>query len=145
MAKKKGKKARKKQTVSLLREVDKQLDHSYDNLMEEIEDMQYKIMMADQKARKKARKKKGKKGYQYDYSKIRSEARKEVLDQMEGTNFLDRATKFMEDITPIVVSISRLIAALIVCILQIDAVKAMISPETLQKLQKVYNKAMSIH
>ena len=146
MAKKKGKK-KKTQTISLLREVDKQLDHTYDSLMEEIQDMQCKLMIADQKAKKKARKKKNKsgKGYEYDYNKLRREARREVVGQMEGNNFLDRAIKFMEDITPVVISISRLIAALIVCILQIDGIKACISPETLKKLQNVYNKAMSIH
>lgn len=145
MSKKKKNKKKQTKSISLLREVDKQLDHTYDNLMEEIEDMQYKIMLADQKARKKARKKKNKKGYDYDYSKIRKEARKEVVAQMEGTNFLDRMVKLMEDITPIIISISRLVAALIVCILQIDAVKAVISPETLKKLQNVYQKAMSIN
>jgi phage-related tail protein len=144
MSKKKGKKKHQKK-VSLLKEIDGQLDASYEDLMKEIEEMQYQIYLADEKARKQAKKKKKKdKGYEFNYTELQKQARREVVSKMEGNNFLDRVMKFIEDITPIVISISRLVAALIVCILSIDTVKASIKPDTLKKMNNVYTKAMSI-
>lgn len=144
MSKKKGKKKHQKK-VSLLKEIDGQLDASYEDLMKEIEEMQYQIYLADEKARKQAKKKKKKdKGYEFNYTELQKQARREVVSKMEGNNFLDRVMKFIEDITPIVISISRLVAALIVCILSIDTVKASIKPDTLKKMNTVYTKAMSI-
>lgn len=144
MSKKKGKKKHQKK-VSLLKEIDGQLDASYEDLMKEIEEMQYQIYLADEKARKQAKKKKKKdKGYEFNYTELQKQARREVVSKMEGNNFLDRVMKFIEDITPIVISISRLVASLIVCILSIDTVKASIKPDTLKKMNTVYTKAMSI-
>lgn len=141
-----GKKKKKnKKSISILNEVDKSLNGTYDNLLEEIQDMQLKLAYADNLARKQAKKLAKKKGgTYYDYGKLRKEARMEVVGNMESKNFLERAMKFLQDITPIVVVIGRLIASLILSILSIDSVKMNIKPDTLTKMNNVYTKAMAL-
>ena len=142
MAKKKKK--NKKKNISIIHEVDTSLNGTYDNLINEIEEMQLRLNYADSKARKLA-KKKGKKNPQfYNYDKLRKEAREEIICQMEGNNFLERITNVLNDIAPIVVIIARLVASIILAILSVSSVKVNIKPETLSKLQFVYGKAMAI-
>ena len=52
---------KKKKSISILEEVDKSLNQTYDDLMEEIQVMQIKLNQADQKAAKKAKRKAKKK------------------------------------------------------------------------------------
>lgn len=142
MSKKKKKKSTK--SISILEEIDKTLTGTYEDLVEEIQDMQYKLNIADQKARKKA-KKRTKNGKEFcDYSKLRKQAREEVINSMEGNNFLDRIRKILDDVAPIVVVIGRLVASLILAILSLDIVKINIKPETLQKMKSVYETAMAL-
>lgn len=141
MGKKKNKKRGK--SISILNEVDKTLNGTYDNIMEEIKDMQLKLYMADEKAIKKVKKGK-KRRNQYDIEKVRRETRKELVKSMEGNNFLDRTMKILKELSPIIVVIGRLVASLILAILSIDAVKVWIKPETLSKMNIVYQKAMAI-
>lgn len=143
MAKKKKKKHKK--SISILAEVDKTLDGTHDDLMKEIEEMQLKIAYADNEARKKAKKLAKKKGGKYyDYEKLRQEARMEVVGNMESTNFLERITRFLSDITPIIILIGRIVASLILSILSIDSVKMHIKPQTLESMNTVYKRAMSL-
>ena len=141
---KKKKKNESKKSISILKEIDKSLGHTYDDLIEEIQDMQYRLNIADQKARKKA-KKHAKNGKEYcDYKKLRTQVRKDVIMTMEGNNFLDRVMKVLNDIAPIVVVIGRLVASLILAILSLDVVKVNIKPETLNKMTSIYEKAMAL-
>lgn len=143
MAKKKKK---KKESISILNEVDKSLNGTYDNLMKEIEDMQLRLNYADQLARKKAKKMAKKKGGKYyDYETLRKEARMEVVGTMESNNFLERVTKVLNDVAPIIIVIGRLVASLILAILSLDAVKMNIRPETLNSMNLVYKRAMAVH
>lgn len=136
-----SKKKRKK--TPILKAVDNQLDHTYDALMSEIQEMQLKIYYADQKAKKKA-KKAARRKQQVNFDEIRKQTRMEVLQTMENTSFLDRAMNVIKSIAPIVVVIGRLIASLILAILSLDSVKMNIKPEILKKLNSVYNAAMSV-
>ena len=52
---------KKKKSISILEEVDRSLNQTYDDLMEEIQVMQIKLNQADQKAAKKAKRKAKKK------------------------------------------------------------------------------------
>ena len=141
-----SKKKKKKKSISILKEVDKSLNGTYEDLIQEIEDMQLRLNYADQKARKKAKKlaKKNGSGF-YDYETLRKEARMEVVGMMESNNFIDRAMKVLNDIAPIIVVIGRLIASLILAILSLDSVKINIKPETLNGMNAVYKKAMALH
>ena len=144
MAKKKNK--TKKKSISILNEVDKVIDGTYENIREEIEEIQLKLNIAEQAAKKKA-KKKGKRAKQsYETDKGRMEIRKEIVEQhFEGKgNILDRFNNPLKDLAPIVIVIARLVASLILCILSLDRVKLFIKPETLDKMNTVYKKAMSI-
>ena len=136
---------KKKKKDKFLKEFDKALSYSYDDLTEEIAEMQLRLKRADDKAKKKAKKKKKKnKDYSYEYSKERIKARKGIIEEMEGNNLLERAENFLKDVTPLVVIASRLLVALILAILSIDVVKLNIKPETMQRLDKVYKMAMSV-
>ena len=117
---------------------------TYDNIIQEIEDMQLQLYIADQKARKKAKKKMRKDPNYFKNSEERMKARREIIETMEGKNFFDRIEKVLKDIAPIVVLISRLVASLILSILSLDVVKMNIKPETLGKMKNVYQLAVSV-
>lgn len=148
MSKKKKKKGNKQKgginSISILNEVDKSLDTSYQNLLEEIQDYQMEIYIADQRARKKARKKLQKDPYYFNNNKERFKERRKVIQKMESGNFFDRIENFIKELTPIVIVISRLVASLILSILSLDMVKTRINPRTLGKLKDVYELATSI-
>jgi hypothetical protein len=143
MAKKK-KKGKKKKNISMLKEIDSTLNGTYEELMQEIEMMQLKLNYADSKARKIAKKKGKKNPKYYNYEKLRKEAREEIVKEMEGNNFLDRALNILNDVAPIITIIARLIASVILAILSITSVKVNIKPDTLNKMDTVYKKAMAI-
>ena len=142
MSKKKNKKTK---GLNMLKEIDKNLDRTYDNLKEEIEAMQIKLAEADMKALKKIKKmeKKGK-GDAKEYVKIKADARNEVISGMESSNFLDRVYKALNEIAPIITVIARLVASLILSILSLDIVKKNISEKTMKSIDTVYKKAMAI-
>ena len=143
MSKAKKKKENKK-PISIINEVDKTLNMTYDAIMSEIEELQLELYLAEEKARKKARKKIKKDPYYFDNSLERIEARKEVIQRIEGTNLLDRIENVFKDICPIVIIIARLIASLILAILSFEPIKTHIKPETLSKLQKIYQSSLNI-
>lgn len=132
------KKKAKKQEYSM----DDILDYQYTSLIDEIEQYQAEIKRADKKAKKKAMKKfKGNGFYPYEYQLA---ARERVINEMEGSNILDKCIRLFNEMKPIIKIISRLIASLIVSILSISLIKSRIKPGTLKKLQAVYEMSMSI-
>ena len=134
------------ETLKDIADAVKRLNGTYDDLMKEIEDMQLRLNFADQKARKKAKKmSKRKSKNPVDLENLRKEARMEVIGKMESNNFLDRVMNILNDISPIIVVIGRLIASLILAILSLDCVKINIKPKTLETMKAVYNKAIAIH
>lgn len=148
----KKKKSSKKKNISSLQLMDDAMNETYDDLTYEIRTLQTKLYMADREAEKKIRKRKKKNKYKRgedfkfdsDIKEIRRKAREEVLRDMEGTNLLDRVRGVLNDLVPIVVVVARLVASLILSILSLDFVKVNIKPTTLNKLNGVYQKAMSI-
>ena len=72
---------KKKKSISILEEVDKSLNQTYDDLMEEIQVMQIKLNQADQKAAKKAKRKAKKKKDQNAYFELEAE-RREIRKKM---------------------------------------------------------------
>ena len=141
MAKKKKKQNKK---ISILKEYDSMMNDTYDDLLEEIQDMQMIIASEDRKIAKRAKKaaKKGK-GY-YNVNLEKRKVRQHVIGKMEETNGLDRIIQILKDIAPIIVVIARLVASLILSVLSVDEVKVNISKETLSKLNNIYSKAMVI-
>lgn len=138
-------KKKKKKSISLLEEMDKTMNSTHQDLLEEIEAFQIRLNIADQKARKMIKKKKYKKKHpNHTYQDCQKIVRQEVLEDMQGTNFLDRVRSILTDLVPIVTIIARLVASLILSILSIDSVKLYIKPELLEKMNKVYKMCMSV-
>lgn len=146
MSKKKKKKKNKNKNLSniKLKEMDKNLMEGYESVTKEIEDYRIKLYLADQEARKKAKKKIKKDPKYFETSYERLEARRKVINEMEGNSFFERMEKILNDVVPVIIIISRLVAALILTILAIDPVKIGIKKETYDKMQLIFNSAMSI-
>ena len=140
MSKKKKKKQKKEK---LLYEVDNSLNAQYMGLKDEIEYLQMEWDRTRAKCKKKAKKKMKKNGgfYPYEYE---MKERKKLIKKMEDSNLFSRTESCLEDLRPICLIIARLIAALIVAILSIDAIKLYLKPETIEKMTRVYELAMSV-
>lgn len=144
MPKKNPKKNKEKKSISILNEIDNSLNRTYRDLMEEIQEIQLELNLADSEALIKERKKMKKRG-NYDFSSSnRIEARKKAVKKMEETNIFKRIEEIFSDISPIIIVFARLVAALILAILSLDPIKKWISPITMQTMDKIYNTAMSI-
>ena len=113
------------------------------NDKDEIEYLQMEWDRTRAKCKKKAKKKMKKNGgfYPYEYE---MKERKKLIKKMEDSNLFSRTELCLEDFRPICLIIARLIAALIVAILSIDAIKLYLKPETMEKMTRVYELAMSV-
>ena len=144
---KSGKKTEKK-SIMLLSEIDTSMNGTYDSLIEEIQEMQLRINIADAKAIEKQRKKMIRQemgAIPYFVSKDKVKAREKEIKRMEQTAFLERVEVTLQNLAPCVILIARLVAALIIALLSVESIKRMIKPETLNKLNTVYKVAMAIH
>ena len=147
MSKKKKTKKKQKSILSLT-EIDSSLNGSYESLIEEIQEFQLKLNIADAKAMEKQRKKMLRQDMgviPYYVSKDKVKAREKLIKEMEKTNFLGRLEETFKNLVPCIVLIARLVAALIIAILSVEPIKKVIKPSTLNHLTKVYNVAMAIH
>lgn len=135
--------AKKKKDPSLIYQIDECLDEKYKNLLEEITFMQADIDRAERKARKKALKEMKKGNTFYDMN-IETRVRRDVIRNMEGSDFLTRCMNVLEELKPVCMIIARLVMALIVSILSISSVGYRIKPDTLNKMHSVYNMAHKI-
>ena len=140
MSKKKNKKKKQKDN-NILFEVDMSLNSQYAGIKDELEYLQMEWDRARKKVKKKARKK-AKTGQFYPYEE-ELKVRKQLVKQMEDSNLFERTEVCLSDFKPICLIIARLVAALIVAILSIDAIKFALKPETMKKMSRVYELAMS--
>lgn len=147
--KKKNKKNKKTQkSIMLLSEIDTSLNGTYESLIEEIQEIQLRINIADAKAMEKQRKKmiRADMGViPYYVSKDKVKVREKALKQMEKSNFFGRVEDTFKKLVPCVILIARLVAALIVAILSIEPIKQIISPALLKRMNSIYTTAMAIH
>lgn len=67
------------------------------------------------------------------------EARRDIVADMEGTSFLERAERLLHVVAPAVASIARMISSVILAILNLGVVRERISQNTLAKMIGVYN------
>ena len=150
MSKKKKNKNHKKakKSILLLSEIDTSMDTKYESLIEEIQDIQLRINLADAKAMKKQRKKMIRNDMgviPYYISKEKVKAREKAIADMEKSNFFGRIEDTLKGLVPCVILIARLVAALILSILSIEPIKKIIKPSTLEKMNTVYKLAMAVH
>ena len=139
MSKKKKKKKLKikNRSTRILKMVDKTLNINKDEIIKEIEDLQNTLSQVDIMLYKKGRKRNNSK-----YLKAVEEKKKAV--RLEVINKIERIISIFTAVSPIIVIISRLIAALIIGILSIPSIKVLIKPKTLRTLNFVYDKAMKV-
>lgn len=140
---KKAKKLNRKK-IQMLREIDDSMNGTYQDIMDEISEYQYELNIAEKKARKKMKKNlKKDKSYVYDNSD-RIEVRKRIVKNMESSDFLNRVESSFSQTGTVIITICRLVAALILAILSFEPIKALISKSSLNKMSSVYNFAMSV-
>ena len=143
MSKKSKKKKHKNRTKNTpINFMDSAVDKQYDMLIDEIKEMQYRMEKSDKKKKKKNKHKHDSDTFFFNNRSIKE--RKKIIKEMEDSNFFDRIRLTLQDIAPIVIIIAKLVAALIVAILSIDAIKKSISPNSLDKLQSIYGFSRSL-
>lgn len=136
-------KTKHQKSPSFLSSIDNNLKDSHKKIMSEITEYQIILEASDKKARKKAKKKSNKRrGITYEM--LQRDAREKIIKDMEGDNFFDRLSSILSDIGPLIILISRLVAGLILSILSITSVKVNINPDTLIKMNTLFEKAMTI-
>lgn len=134
---------KKKHDEPILYRIDNSLDLKYESLLKEIEVMQDKIRKADKKGKKKAKNKLKKSNdfYQFSYE---IKKRREVIEDLERKNLFDKIEEAIQSVRPICILIARMVAALIVALLSLDAIKRHISPKTMSRMSSIYNLAMNV-
>lgn len=149
--KKKKKKKHDKDNPSVLSTIDYQIDQQYQEIIGDIEELQYQIYLADQKKSRREKKKLKKKygldskdlsGFQMNAKSVA--ARIEAANKLTDDTFVERIFSTIQEMQPVVILIARLVCALICAILSISAVKAGISSNGLNKLNTVYNTCLKI-
>lgn len=149
MGKKKKKKNKQKNKIDdvmfMAQTHDKQkLGKDFRKALDEIESYRIRLAEADKKASIKERRKINKASAEF-YTDMESiKCRAKMAKEWEKTGFLDRSIKLLEQTAPIIKLIAKLIMALVITFLSIDAVKSRIKPETVNKISKVFHLAMSV-
>lgn len=113
------------------------LDKQYQEIVGDIEDIQYKIYEADKKKQKK-QKKKMKKGKVSFYEPKSKKIRIWAVGEITGDKFFNTIKQLLQDLKPIFVIISKMVMALIVSILSLDIVKEKISKTSMERLDTLY-------
>ena len=119
------------------------LDKQYQEIVGDIEDIQYKIYLADKKKQKK-QKKKMKKGNISFYEPKSKKARLWAVEELTGEKMFNTIKTLLMDLKPIVVIIAKMVMALIVSIMSLDIIKEKISTSTLSKIDSIYNMCKAI-
>lgn len=144
-----GKKHKKEKTDDLIikhENYDKfstKLDKQYQEIIGDIEDIQYRIYEADKKKLKK-QKKKMKTGKVSFYEPKSKKVRCWAANELTGDRIFKVVKNILEDLKPIAVIISKLVMTLIVAILSLDVVKEKISNKALQRMDTLYNLCASV-
>lgn len=137
-------KKKKNQEVDLLAEIDHTLDKRYRDLIEEIQFMQADLQREERRYKKKQKKKLKKGGNFYSTADYDRKIRKQLIYQMEGTNFFERVTAVLGELQPVCAIIAKLVMTLIVGILSVDSIKYTIKPQTLENMHRVYQVAHDV-
>lgn len=122
----------------------KRLSREFDDALEEIEAYRIQLYEADKKRKKKERRKINKREGEF-YTDMESlRCREKMAKTWQKNGFLDRIILLLQKVSPIVKTLAKLVMAFIITFLSLDVIKERIKPETLNKLAKVFNIAMSV-
>lgn len=122
----------------------KKLNKDFRKALNEIESYRIRLAEADKKADFKGRRKINKKTEEFYTGMESIKARSKMAKEWEKTGFLDRTIGLLQEAAPIIKTIAKLVMALVIAFLSIDAIKSKIKPETVDKLSTVFHLAMSV-
>lgn len=120
------------------------LDKQYHEIVGDIEDIQYKIYLADKKKLRKQKKKMKKKGTIGFYEPKSKKVRIWASSELTSDKLFDTIKRILIDLRPIVVIISKLVMTLIVSILSLDIIKERIPQKALQRMDTLYKLCASV-
>lgn len=123
--------------------LEKRLESQYQEIVEDIEDIQHQIYKADKKKREK-QKKKMKKGKISFYEPKDKKIRVWASERISSDNFFSRIKNILEELKPVAIIISKLVATLIASILSLDIVKANITQQNLSRMGTLYKLCMAV-
>lgn len=123
--------------VSILDGIDTSLNKQFEEIVRDIEEVQFQIEKADKKKAKKA-KKKMKKGKVMFYDPMSKKARVEAANHITSEEVFGSIMNFLRDTKPIIVLLARLVAAIILAILSLDVVKRHISRQALDRMREMF-------
>lgn len=149
---KKGKKNKNAETIfysnnnfdRILHESKRSMNKKFNKAINDIEEYRIQLYEADKRQRRKERKKINKHEAEFYTDMEGLKCRKRMAKEWEETGFLDRIIKLLQQLSPLVATLAKIVGFLIISFLSIDAIKATIKPKTLNRLNSIYDIAMSI-
>lgn len=133
-----------KEINSLPYESKKSIDKKFQKTIDDIGEYRIQLYEADKRQRRKERKKINKHEAEFYTDMEGLRCRKRMAKNWENNGFLDRVINLLQQISPLVATLAKIVGLLIISFLSIDAVKATIKPKTLRKISNIYDIAMSI-
>ena len=127
----------KEKKHSIMDGIDTSLGKQFEEVVRDIEEIQFQIEKADRKKAKKA-KKKMKKGRITFYDPKSKKARIKAANRITSEEVFGSIMNFLRDAKPIVILLARLVAAIIIAILSLDVVKRHISKDALAKMREMF-------
>lgn len=122
----------------------KDLNKDFKRTLKDIEEMQISLYEADKKQNRKERKKINKKEAEFYTGMSSIKCRKKIAKKWEKRGFLDYVIELLHQISPLVQILAKAVCVLIISFLSVDAIKLAISPNTLNKLAKLFDIAISV-
>lgn len=127
----------KTKRVSILDGIDTSLNKQFEEIVRDIEEVQFQIEKADRRKARKA-KKKMKKGKVTFYDPRSTKARVKAATHITSEEVFGSIMNFLRDTKPIIMILARLVAALILAILSLDVVKRHISKDAFSKMREMF-------
>ena len=122
----------------------KSMNKKFNKAINDREEYRIQLFEADKRQRKKERRKINKHEAEFYTDMEGLKCRKKMAKEWEETGFLDRIIRLLQQISPLVATLAKIVGFLIISFLSIDTIKATIKPRTLNKLNNIYDIAMSI-
>lgn len=153
MSKKKNKNKKKHQNSYLLNsefsggriKSKKALKKDFVNTIDEIESYRIRLYEADKKGKKRKKRKEITKEEKEFFTNMEGlKERQKISKDWEKNGFLDRMIHLLKEAAPLIKTIGKLLASLILAFLSMESIKEKIKPETLSKLSTLFNVAVSL-
>lgn len=122
----------------------KDLNKEFNKAIREIEYMQMQIFEADKRDKKKSKRAINKRERDF-YTEVNGiRCRKNIAKKWNKSGFLDWIIELLKETSPLIKTIARLLATLIISFLSIESIKKIISPALLNKLAIIFDIVQAI-